>query len=444
MTRDETIELFDKCEAARKEALDADASSDEAHEKAKAIWNGWAESLLAQKEELVAQEEWDHRARIDFSDVSFQVRDDDEPLSELSLTTSDTEIRCDEYLFPGDVCFDGSRFGADATFKHAVFEGNATFARVAFEAISDFQDTVFKQQAYFVSATFNGIALFTRATFKRPALFVTATFRDYGQFLDAVFEDDVSFVQATFDGYTTFGRANFGRKETSNPGAHANFTAIRADRTFNLAGAVFVRVPDFAQANFREAPRLDNVSVSTPDFMSKVDGKDALSIDDEAKYRALKRMAIQDHDHDSELKFLKSEKRAAWKAADHRWHPRWWLQIAYDLISDYGKSIARPFTLWVSLWLLSAITYFVEATHTCGVTESAFAALRLAGRNALPAVGLHLRFEAAEAYQCLYGYAGIQDSLPITVQMVGPVHAFLSVVLIFLLALGLRNKFRIK
>ncbi|MEM7620742.1 MAG: hypothetical protein AAF228_09840 [Pseudomonadota bacterium] len=49
MNQDETIAHFNKCEAARKAALDDGKSEDEAHEAAKAVWNAWADDLLAQK-----------------------------------------------------------------------------------------------------------------------------------------------------------------------------------------------------------------------------------------------------------------------------------------------------------------------------------------------------------------------------------------------------------
>ena len=42
---------------------------------------------------------------------------------------------------------------------------------------------------------------------------------------------------------------------------NADFGAIGGERAFTLAGAVFEAVPDFIQAHFEEAPRLDNLKV---------------------------------------------------------------------------------------------------------------------------------------------------------------------------------------
>jgi len=41
----------------------------------------------------------------------------------------------------------------------------------------------------------------------------------------------------------------------------ADFSAIRGERAFDLAGATFEKVPDFIQAHFEEAPRLGNIQV---------------------------------------------------------------------------------------------------------------------------------------------------------------------------------------
>ncbi len=63
-----------------------------------------------------------------------------------------------------------------------------------------------------------------------------------------------NFRLVTFPRVATFAGAHF---EGS-----ANFNAIRGERAFDLANARFEQVPDFIQANFKEAPRLDNVLVT--------------------------------------------------------------------------------------------------------------------------------------------------------------------------------------
>lgn len=49
MNQRETIALFEQCEAARRSALERGDDEDKAHEAAKAVWNAWAEKLLAER-----------------------------------------------------------------------------------------------------------------------------------------------------------------------------------------------------------------------------------------------------------------------------------------------------------------------------------------------------------------------------------------------------------
>ncbi len=58
MTRDETIALWQKCEKVRSNALKEGKSDRDAHDDAKAVWNGWATALLAERAELLETSRW--------------------------------------------------------------------------------------------------------------------------------------------------------------------------------------------------------------------------------------------------------------------------------------------------------------------------------------------------------------------------------------------------
>jgi len=78
---------------------------------------------------------------------------------------------------------------------------------------------------------------------------------DTGQafFGESRFKQNARFNLARFDEYATFAAAEFG--------GSASFEAIRGERGFTMARARFDVVPDFIQAHFAEAPRLDNLEV---------------------------------------------------------------------------------------------------------------------------------------------------------------------------------------
>ena len=82
------------------------------------------------------------------------------------------------------------------------------------------------------------------------------------------------------------------------------FTAIKSDRAFDLTGAQFSKVPAFSQADFKQAPDLDNVSFPARPFWRGGD-KDLVP-----QYRALKRLAVQGHDYEREQMAFKGELRS--------------------------------------------------------------------------------------------------------------------------------------
>jgi hypothetical protein len=103
-----------------------------------------------------------------------------------------------------------------------------------------------------------------------------------------------------------------------------------------------------------------------------------------ARWRALKRLAIQGHDTDRELQFFSGEMRSARFAGDwplpwlaqpfwsvdawgHVWGSvlRFWAGLLYQIFSNLGRSLARPFAFWLTAVVFSAAFYL---SQTDGVT----------------------------------------------------------------------------
>ena len=75
------------------------------------------------------------------------------------------------------------------------------------------------------------------------------------------------------------------------------------------------------------------------------------------KYRALRRMAIQGADYESEHKAFKGELRSRRWRIDKWWHPSAWLGVLYDGIADCGRSITQPAIAWAATILVFAAFY---------------------------------------------------------------------------------------
>ena len=311
----------------------------------------------------------------------------------------------------GPVGFRSATFTGDAHFQSAAFTGDAHFESVAFSADAFFRSASFSGDAYFHSATFSGTADFESGIFAGDAHFNETKFLGTGNFGGANFSSDAFFLDTKFFKSAFLGLARF-QQFASFERAHflqnADFGAIGGERAFTLAGAVFEAVPDFIQAHFEEAPRLDNLKVhgrwvrrhGAERTQAKSEWRNRWHAarhlggrlrtwpmraangawrrvwegnpDIPARWRALKRLAIQGHDTERELEFHAREMQSQrfeddWPLPFRFWSPaswagalRFWAGLVYGFFSDYGRSITRPLLFWLATAGLFAM-YFLAA-----------------------------------------------------------------------------------
>ena len=195
--------------------------------------------------------------------------------------------------------------------------------------------------------------------------------------------------------------------------------------------------------------------------------------DDEACYRALKRLAIQAHDHENEQKFWAREIRARrhikdfampWKAGLSS-SVRYWGGLLYGLLSDFGRSIWRPLAFSALLVFAMYSTHLnahyqqintappeeisrvkYPASESCDPKP---AALQVAIKTSM----LGLGFDRTKSdiykqnYICLYGAAQNSSetpNIPNCIIYLEIMQMLMSAMLIFLTLLGIRNNFKVK
>ncbi|MBL6599475.1 MAG: pentapeptide repeat-containing protein [Alphaproteobacteria bacterium] len=400
-------------------------------------WNAWAKGLLAERARLeeageweAAEEEWEARAWVDFDDHEFE-----------------DDVFFGEFIFPGYSWFGGATFSGYAGFNGATFSGTA----------------------WFRDATFSGTAWFG---------------------------------QTKFTGYSTFRNAHFLGNVT--------FAATEVTSAFSLEGAVFELVPVFNQAHFDEAPRLDSLRIEPGGFVEKYrkvkqqsPDKDpwehkpdflfqalAASIaqltglsgnpDRAARWRALKRLAIQGHDHAREQEYFRGELLARRWHEDKPWHGSFWVGVLYQLLGSFGASVVRPVRWWLVSTAGFATAYLaihLERASPLGPSGSSFrgavqglwdwaftaspslpcaigpgdpaaAALGLSVSKGLFA-GIGSVTKINQIHTCLYGVqvqvpGSVTPVIPDLVTGLGVLQFLLSAALVFLFGLALRNHFRIK
>ncbi len=471
MNRNETIAFWKRCEEARAAAIAEGQSVEAAHEIAKNIWNGWAEECLIARKVLeesglwkarkyfdradfdaygervfgenTETENWLREASCDFSEIVFDASGLEDQETELeNIQTRRMDFgglrraayqlpKFDGFIFPSDCDFWLSTFLEPASFSHSVFHGFAGFRRTRFANIVWFNKATFKQAAWFARTKFISVADFEEATFLGWARFAGTQFEEDCTFTRSTFLGRACFWGCKFSTVASFDRAKFG--------SEADFNGTSFERFFDLRQSVFTEVPAFNQANFKRPPDLDGMKLSLPGFWRA--SKASLV----PTYRALRRVAIQGADYEREQMAFKGEIRSK-RGTEHKWyHAAFWYGLAYDALSDFGRSISRPSLIWLISIAIFAFFYLVNSSKL----ENAFAdciaagapnyesALIISWKNALPFIGIDSKAEEI-ARSCLYGATA---SGGIAIQGLQKVW---STVLLFLFLLAVRNQFRIK
>lgn len=367
--------------------------------------------------------------------------------------------------------FEKAEFFALAGFEGAVFSDDVEFVSAVFLQDVLFDGSEFLGYASFDKVNFRGFVGFGDAIFVGHARFANAKFSGLSSFDGAIFKDEAEFVLAKFDSYTHFDLSRFE--------LDSQFHAIEASSAFSLNNAHFLKVPDFIQAEFSEPPRLDNLKVDThkfcdalssyfkpppvsplPTFAELVEElhRNHRDAEDEARWRWLKKLAVDGHDHGREQEFFRGELVA------QRWHhgawrrASFWFGLAYQILSDFGRSLWLPL-LWLGVsiggfaWgFLVRHQAIAPTANVCvdGTGSAISAALGLSLRNTLLFASAGLNDAMTQMHGCLWGWRPVADSkrlvpaIPDAVAFMGVAQNLLSAVLIFLFLLALRNHFRIK
>ncbi|HEY4848116.1 MAG TPA: pentapeptide repeat-containing protein [Methylocella sp.] len=390
----------------------------------------------------------------------------------LALPLSDSNIDFSNVQFDRYVTFERYFFFDKAEFENTVFNGQAEFIGATFLGIASFENATFSGMAAFDSAGFASPAIFQGANFTALTLFGYATFFSMAYFVGATFSrgnpyGNTSFVRAKFYGEANFLLANFG--------GSVNFEKAEFFRTVGFLKATFARSATFARVAF-----FDDVNFDTATFSEKTVFADAVFnssshfINAELKgitsfegttfktvppqffnaklhqgtvwrgvtwppapkekdragtsmdsYACLKLEMDRLKKHEDELDFFALELQSRsvllgpWRG----------LPISlYGVLSEYGRSYARPF-----LWLLAV---------------AAIGAVLLVFSDALPieksfglsfAITLNVFGFRKDFFDSHY-----IENLPAALKILAAVQTMLGTILLFLFGLGIRNKFRMK
>lgn len=369
-------------------------------EDPKRRWNAWAEKMLNLRARLPQQ----YRLSGSLEQSAFH---------EIYKFTSETDFswlclfggsRFNGFVFPGEANFQCVTFGSiphsqgGITFAYSDFRGGAARFNESHFASgkADFQNAKFSGgHGWFDGVNFSGgAALFSgsefsggAALFKRCQFGPTSETNFYsgpigltenyirehllnGPF-DAVFSA-VKFASDADFSLTRFNsRANFSGSSFSG---RASFRSCHSKVSFSMADCNFELVPDFVEMSFHQTPRLDNILIADQIVKTHREGDDPRPQnstvwrrfgaspfgEDEARYRVLRKFAMDAQDHERELEFHAQEIRCRRFWRDKPWGRsagagRFWFGWAYGGVSDFGRSLIRPALIWSALIVLFAV-----------------------------------------------------------------------------------------
>ncbi|MFN7902374.1 MAG: pentapeptide repeat-containing protein [Holosporales bacterium] len=383
---------------------------------------------------------------------------------------STPRISFSQVIFNADVDLEQANCHyAQVDFSEAVFHKKISIKDRELKGEYSFKNATFYENVDFQQIAFHNNVDLSQATFHKTATLDKITFHKKVDFTASKFLGDASFYLSTFHEQADFTQATFSK--------NSNFKGIAVERLADFTLTQFDIVPDFRQAHFRETPDLDRLVINHPFWWCKLKkwGRfkekplDRNSL--RARYRALRRMASQGHDHLQEQDMLSGEIRAERHRSDllpWKWKASRAIGWLYQWGSDFGRSIILPL-LWFTVstlqfsrhYLYQALskTGFYEQKHT--TMDFVLDKIGLLGRfHSVPCIDGTKDITADQAayqlaikkaffslggdsdkiqdiYQCLGNEANQSFPYSTTVQML------LSALFIFLFLQAIRLRFRV-
>jgi len=399
------------------------------------------------------------------------------------------------YRFPCPVDFSNVNFGQKAiNFSSAKFWGNVNFnhAKMCDAGIFFNDAKFFKGDVTFNNVDFcNGDISFNNTNFYDGGIsFKNSTFgKGSISFAESKFDKErtcninfdksrfnnskkISFARAKLKGdfrftpdkeNSTIENANFDDLEVggnltinANFEGAATFQRLDVKGSADFSGCKFKQVPDFRDMKLDRPPEVAGMKVPPEKLkmgfnpLAKYSGDK----DDVTKYRKLKSMAIAASDHVKSGEFFAYEMMAKRGIETIDFIPLLFNYL-YGLFSGYGQSYKRPVAWLTASWIFFAcINIWKIFQELVFVSELDFwknigLSFTLSARNLIPFFNSLSRFAPAPKDHVSWFQKSMNrlETEGVNIDLLtvsGIVEQLIGAILLFLLLLGLRNKFRLK
>lgn len=336
------------------------------------------------------------------------------------------------YRFPPDITFSECRFPAKMSFRDCIFLGRVTFAGDQFKDKTDFSRAQFHgvaifgalrgitfdhvhffEEANFRGSQTSGAISFIRANFHKRVTFNNRNFHQRANFRNAVFHDFSDFTNAKFNGRANFSQAKFLQRPPHTPGC-------------NLGDpGAFFGMQVHAQEFLRQSPK----------------GQERIELAEDIAddLQLLRAKAEQTHTHS-----LVTDCHALWlycQEVVRGWHPATWPSRIFHLISNYGRSVVRPFVVAAFTTAVFTFLYawlrFGTSWEIPRISVWHYSLTRLIPIPGMSVEGIEERIASR------LGVARLPELEGLVWSALSMLQGFIGLLTIFLVGLALRNRFKI-
>lgn len=402
----------------------------------------------------------------------------------------DEKVNFNGYVFPSFTYFRGSTFEEHADFGMSVFVIEGNFSDVQFKSgvnfrASIFDDIIFEDThfnyAFFDFGLFNNRtdfspkfireATFTSSYFKMKPNFKRINFESVN-FSYCLFDDGVNFLDCSVDkrlllnGAIFEGKADFSRSrlECETDLKRTNFKddldfsySIFKERV-NFSETKFEGYSSFKETTFEKLPYVHGIEINGfLEFFGATWPKPQESddpVEDMGSYAQIKRQMERLNRHDQEILFFKEElkcraeslkRKASEEIKGKMWLPKLrnkhyrqsrFIEL-YEYHADCGESIAKPLNLLLITFVLFTGLYVSWAKDGASNLQEA---IYLSFKHSFPFIPSNIKHYNDVVSQT-FASGWIADFL---FPFFSATQSLISILLLFLMGLAMRNHLRIK
>ncbi len=335
------------------------------------------------------------------------------------------QIYFSNFIFPMSVRFTFSEFPDYVEFNNAFFYRSVNFIVTKFSSRSSFDNARFLSDVNFSKATFSSDTSFDNVTFSNDAAFNRVNFSKSAFFTRVKFLRATNFHKTKFSGLADFSNATFSIMANFDS---AIFSYVARFYEVKITGHTTFKNAEFKQypPSFHKADMYSDIiwDESRWPILNKKSSPTVVGQNKNYYENLASLMKSLDKYHDEHFFYRQEMRCRRWQVI----YPIKCFYWFYETVSDYGYGIERALFWWVVHILLGAFLIgFATKNTPCTLPVSFANAHGFLPFNKGPLKGCYKYFAEYDIFNIIWGFQTV-----------------IGIILLFMLLLTLRIRFRLK